>query len=83
MRDVTTGQDLPDLIEWSKFSGAAWRKDDSGFYYARYDAPVPGQDYTGANYYQKLYFHRLGEPQAQDTLVYERPDQKEWGFSAG
>jgi len=74
---------LPDLIEWSKFSGAAWRKDGSGFFYARYDAPVPGQDYTGVNYYQKLYFHCLGEPQAEDTLAYERPDQKEWGFSAG
>jgi len=83
VRDVTTGQDLPDLIEWSKFSGAEWRKDGSGFYYARYDAPVAGQDYTGVNYYQKLYFHRLGEPQAQDALVYERPDQKEWGFSTG
>jgi prolyl oligopeptidase len=82
VRDVTTGQDLPDLIEWSKFSDAAWRKDNAGFYYARYDAPVPGQDFTGANYYQKLYFHHLGQPQAQDTLVYERPDQKEWGFSA-
>ncbi len=83
VREVSTGQDLPDLIEWSKFSGAAWRKDGSGFYYARYDAPVPGQDYTGVNYYQKLYFHRLGELQAEDRLVYDRPDQKEWGFSAG
>jgi prolyl oligopeptidase len=82
VRDVTTGRDLPDLIEWSKFSGAAWRKDGSGFYYARYDPPVAGQDYTGANYYQKLHFHCLGEPQARDRLVYERPDQKEWGFSA-
>lgn len=82
VREVSTGRDLPDLIEWSKFSGAAWRHDGSGFYYARYDAPIPGKDYTGVNYYQKLYFHRLGEPQAEDMLVYERPDQKEWGFSA-
>ena len=82
MRDVTGGQDLPDVIEWSKFSGAAWRKDSSGFCYARYAAPAPGEDYTGVNYYQKLYFHRLGDTQVQDILVYERPDQKEWGFSA-
>ena len=82
VRDVASGQDLPDVLEWSKFSGAAWRKDSSGFYYARYDAPVPGEDLTGVNYYQKLYFHRPGEAQAQDTLAYERPDQKEWGFGA-
>ncbi|GAB4581743.1 MAG: prolyl oligopeptidase family serine peptidase [Anaerolineales bacterium] len=81
VREVATGQDLPDRLEWSKFSGAAWRKDGTGFYYSRYDAPPPGQDYTGANYFQKLYFHRLGEPQANDVLLYERPDQKEWGFS--
>ena len=80
VREVSTGQDLPDLIEWSKFSSAAWRKDGAGFYYARFDAPSSGQDYTGVNYFQKLYFHRLGDPQEADILIYKRPDQKEWGF---
>ncbi len=82
VREVDTGRDLPDVVEWSKFSGAAWSADSSGFYYARYDAPAPGTDYTGVNYYQKLYLHRLGEAQARDTLIYERPDEKEWGFGA-
>jgi prolyl oligopeptidase len=82
VRDVETAADLPDVIEWSKFSGASWRKDGSGFYYSRYDAPAEGTTFTGANYFQKVYFHRLGETQAQDTLVYERPDQKEWGLNA-
>ncbi|MGC9332889.1 MAG: prolyl oligopeptidase family serine peptidase, partial [Anaerolineae bacterium] len=82
VRDVDSGQDLPDVIEWSKFSGAAWRQDGSGFYYSAYDPPPPGEDYTGTNYYQKLYFHQLGQPQAEDELVYERPDHKEWGFAA-
>jgi prolyl oligopeptidase len=82
VREVATCQDLPDRIEWAKFTGAAWLPDESAFYYARYDALPPGQDYTGANYFHKLYFHRLGDAQAQDALVYERPDQKEWLFSA-
>jgi prolyl oligopeptidase len=82
VRDVESGQDLPDVIEWSKFSGAAWRQDGSGFYYSAYDPPPPGEDYTGTNYYQKLYFHQLGRPQAEDELVYERKDHKEWGFAA-
>ena len=80
IRDVATGEDLPDRIEWSKFSNAAWRNDGTGFYYSRFDEPVPGEDYTAANYYQKLFFHRLGDPQSRDVLIYERPDQKEWGF---
>jgi prolyl oligopeptidase len=80
VRNVDSGIDLPDLVEWSKFAGASWLSDSSGFYYARYDAPVDGLDYRGVNYFHKLYFHRLETAQTQDRLVYERPDHKEWGF---
>jgi prolyl oligopeptidase len=82
VRNVDTGQDLPEVLEWSKFSGAAWRRDGSGFYYARYPAPAEGQTYAGANYNQQLYFHRHNTAQSEDALVYERPDQKEWGFDS-
>lgn len=82
VREVATAQDLSDEIQWSKFSGAAWLPDGSGFFYSRYDTPVEGTNYTGANYFQKVYLHKLGTPQSEDVLVYERPDQKEWGFAA-
>ena len=82
VRDVATGKDLPDEIRWSKFSGAAWLKDGSGFFYSRYDAPKAGEALTGVNKNQKVYFHTLGTPQDADTLVYARPDQPDWGFSA-
>jgi prolyl oligopeptidase len=82
VRDVTTGEDLPEVLEWSKFGGAAWLNDGSGFYYTRYAPPAEGQTYQGANYDQQLYFHRLGTPQREDALVYERPDHPEWGFAA-
>ncbi len=80
VRDVATGIDLPDQVKWVKFAGASWATDGSGFYYSRYDEPKPGEQYTGINYFQKLFFHRLGDPQANDKLIYERSDQKEWGF---
>jgi prolyl oligopeptidase len=80
VRQVDSGQDLDDCVQWSKFSGAAWTPDNQGFYYSRYDAPQEGLAYKGANYYQKLYYHRVGTPQSEDKLVYERPDHKEWGF---
>jgi prolyl oligopeptidase len=82
VRDVATGADLQDLLKWSKFSGAAWLKDGTGFFYGRYDAPKEGETFTGVNKFQKLYFHKLGTPQDQDTLVYERKDQPDWLFSA-
>jgi prolyl oligopeptidase len=82
VRVVATGADLPDHLQWSKFSGAAWLKDGSGFYYGRYAAPKESETFTGLNKFQKLYFHTLGTSQDQDRLVYERPDQPDWMFSA-
>jgi prolyl oligopeptidase len=82
VRRVDSGEDLPDRIEWSKFSRASWLPDSSGFYYSRYDAPAEGLAYTGANYHHKVYFHRLGTSQDEDRLVYHRPDEQEWGFDA-
>ncbi len=80
VREVETGRDLADHLQWVKFSSASWTSDGKGFFYSRYDAPAEGTAYKGANYYHKLYYHRLGAPQAADELIYERPDQKEWGF---
>ncbi|MBL9169557.1 MAG: S9 family peptidase [Verrucomicrobiales bacterium] len=80
VRDVRTGTDLSDHLKWVKFSGAAWTKDNKGFFYSRYDEPKPGETLKGVNYYQKLYYHRLGTAQSEDKLIYHRPDQKEWGF---
>ena len=80
-RDVDTGKELSDCLQWVKFSSATWSGDGAGVFYSRYDPPEEGLAYKGPNYYQKLYYHRLGTPQEQDELVYERPDQKEWGFS--
>ena len=82
VRDVATGQDLTDHIRWSKFSGAAWKKDGSGFYYSRYAAPKEGDALKGVNKNQMVYFHRVGTAQEQDALVYRRPDQPDWGFGA-
>ena len=83
VRDVKTGEDLTDIVKWVKFSRASWTKDGKGFFYSRYDEPKAGQQLKGVNYYHKLYFHRLGTEQSKDTLIYERPDQKEWGFAGG
>ena len=80
VRDIATGNDLADHIQWVKFSGASWTKDGSGFYYSRYDEPNEATKLEETNYFQKLFYHTLGTPQSDDVLVYERPDQKEWGF---
>jgi prolyl oligopeptidase len=82
VRDVATATDTPDVLRWIKFSGASWSHDDRGFYYSGFDEPKAGAELTGQNYDQKVYYHRLGQPQSADTLIYSRPDHKEWGFGA-
>jgi prolyl oligopeptidase len=81
VRNVTTGEDLPDMVEWSKFSGAAWLKDGSGFFYQGYDAPE-AEALKTANYFHKVFFHKLGTPQSEDKLIFDRPDDKELNLGA-
>jgi prolyl oligopeptidase len=78
--NISADEELPDLLQWSKFSGAAWVHDNSGFYYCRYAAPSDGEAYQETNYNQTVFFHRLHTPQSMDELVYARPDRPDWGF---
>lgn len=71
---------LDDEIRWSKFSSVSWAADGSGFYYCRYDAPVPGQAFQSTNLNQKIFFHRLGDPQDRDELVHADAEHPEWGY---
>jgi prolyl oligopeptidase len=81
--DIDSRKLLPDHIRWVKFSGLAWSEDNKGLYYSRYEEPKDGIKSRGTNYNQQLYFHRIGTPQADDKLVYQRLDHKDWGFGGG
>ena len=83
VRDVATGKNTGDHLNWVKFSGISWAKDGSGFYYSRYDAPPEGAALTQKNEFQKLCFHKIGTPQSEDSVIYERKDQPRWGFGGG
>jgi len=81
VKNIETGEYLSDHLKWIKFSGASWTNDSKGFFYSRYDEPKEETKLEDVNYYQKLYYHQLGQPQSEDTLIYERSDEKEWGFN--
>ena len=78
--EIATRTVLPDELRWSKSSGAAWTKDGLGFFYGRFAPPAEGAEYQALAYNMKVYYHRVGTPQAEDALIYERPDHPEWGF---
>ena len=87
VRRVDTGEDLPDLVDWVKFSGISWLKDGSGFYYSSFGIPKTeaekAQALKSVGGFHKLYFHKLGTAQGEDKVVYERPDDKEMLVSGG
>lgn len=78
IKDLDTKIDLKDKIDWVKFSGIAWYKD--GFYYARYPKPKKGDDLKGANENCKIYYHKLKTSQSEDNLVFELPENPDWGM---
>jgi prolyl oligopeptidase len=80
VRDVDTGKDLDDQLKWIKFSGPSWAKDGAGFYYTRYSEPTDDK-LADVNRFPKIYYHKVGTPQSADALIYEQPDEPEWGFN--
>src|SRR5690625_4809847 len=80
MKDLKTGEDYPEVLQWCKFTGIAWTKDERGFYYSRY----PAQDSESSqesNFHNKIYYHKVGTPQDEDKLIYEKPEEKELSFT--
>ncbi|WP_390623708.1 prolyl oligopeptidase family serine peptidase [Telmatocola sphagniphila] len=79
--DVESRKLLPDELKWVKFSNVSWTKDGKGFFYSRFDEPKKEAQFQSLNLNQKLMHHKLGTSQAEDVIVYQRPDQPTWSFS--
>jgi prolyl oligopeptidase len=80
VRSVDTGEELPDRVDWSKFSSAAWTKDGAGFFYGRYPQPAADAAYDAPNVDMELRYHRLGTDSADDPVVFATPHHPDWGF---
>jgi prolyl oligopeptidase len=77
VKDIATGEQLADHIEWIKFSGAAWK--GSGFFYGRFDEPT-GSALSAENKNQKVYYHKIGDDQSKDELIYKDDAHPDWMF---
>ncbi|HXI13020.1 MAG TPA: prolyl oligopeptidase family serine peptidase [Thermoanaerobaculia bacterium] len=80
--EIESGKLLSDELKWVKFSGTDWTRDSKGFFYSRFPEPSTNSTFQSLNKNQKLYYHRVGTPQSEDVLVYHRPEQPEWSYSA-
>lgn len=81
VKNIETGEMLPDHILWVKFSGTSWYKD--GFFYSAYDKPEAGSELSKSNEFQKVYFHKLGTDQSADQLIVNDPQNPKHMFGAG
>ena len=80
--EIETGKKLADEIKWVKFSDIAWKGD--GFYYSAYDAPkAGGSELSNKNEFHKVYYHKIGDVQSKDVLIYEDKKNPLRNFSAG
>ena len=75
VRELGSNTQLPDVIRLVKFSSIAWTEDGRGFFYGRYPEPPAGKMLEAAVRDKKIYYHRLGTPQSDDRLIYERPSE--------
>ncbi|MBW8331911.1 MAG: prolyl oligopeptidase family serine peptidase [Prolixibacteraceae bacterium] len=80
VKNIETGELLPDHIDWVKFSGISWYND--GFFYSAYDKPEAGSELSKANEFQKVYYHKLGTEQSADQLIVSDQDNPKLMFGA-
>ncbi len=79
--DLATNELLKDKLEWIKFSGVSWGPD--GFYYSRYPSTKEGSELSNKNEYHSLFFHKLGDDQAADKLIYKDDKNAQRNVYAG
>lgn len=71
--ETATKKLLEDHIQWAKFTGASWCGD--GFFYSAYDKPEEGKEFSNANEYHKVYYHKIGTSQEQDAIAFENKQE--------
>ena len=72
VRDIEKNEDVEDVLEWCKFSGASWY--ENGFFYSRYPAPQEGTELSASSDFHMVYYHEIGTPQSEDKLIYKNED---------
>ncbi|MCA8999500.1 MAG: S9 family peptidase, partial [Planctomycetaceae bacterium] len=78
--DIKTRTVLDEELNWIKFNTPAWTPDGEGFFYARFPEPEEGAEFQNLNLNHAVYYHRVGDPQSEDVLVYHRPEHPKWGY---
>jgi prolyl oligopeptidase len=80
VREVATGRDLPDRIEWTKYYEPSWDAGETGFFYSAFPKPAEGAELTAPDVGCSVRFHRLGTPAGSDPIFFARPELRTLQF---
>jgi len=80
VKNIETGEMMPDHIEWVKFSDLACYQ--NGFFYSAYDKPQKGTELSEQNSGQKIFFHLIGTTQDKDPLIFSNPGMPKRMYAA-
>jgi len=78
--EIATGKTLDDELRWTKFSRPEWAADNSGLFYSRFPALGEDDEFQSLNINEKVYFHKIGQSQDDDVVVFYQPDEPNWRY---
>jgi prolyl oligopeptidase len=79
IRDLATGNDLPDVLAHTKYYAPVWTADDRALIYSAFPAPTPGEELAAEDRNDALYRHALGSAAATDARLWSdesHPDRQ-------
>jgi prolyl oligopeptidase len=80
VRDLESGQDLPDSARYTKYYAPQFAHDSKGFYYSAFPAPHAGQELATQDMGDAVYYHALGTPASADRVIFSDPAHPDWQY---
>ena len=80
IRELASGNDLPDVLRWTKYYRPVFTRDGKGLYYSAFPAPRTGEELSARDLGNAVYYHALGTSRSADRRLYERADHPDWQF---
>jgi prolyl oligopeptidase len=81
LRDLATGQDLPDVLRFTKYYRPVFTPDGKGLYYSAFPAPAVGHELSSEDLNNAIYYHAIGTPAAADRRVLANAEHPDWQFA--
>jgi prolyl oligopeptidase len=80
VRDLASGEDLPDVLRFTKYYPPEFSLDGKGLYYSAFPAPAAGQELATQDLDNGLYYHALGTPASADHKILQRSEFRDWQY---